>query len=239
MKIIGIIGSSGSGKTTFSNLIGQKRGVGVIHVDDLVGTVKEKYFKFFLQDKKNNTTETTKKNPKLKPEAKLFFYRNKALFNMLMKIRSILVYPKIEKEIERFKNEGKELVIIDDWVLMTHKKLLNKLSHVYMMERDFIVRRNDLKKRDALSSKELKISDLPYALGFVKFPKKSCSYILNNGSIEDLDKQVAREYSKYISPTFDERYKIVDSKPLANIDKAISSVKICTNKNQQQEGCNK
>ena len=51
MKLIGIMGKPGSGKTTFSDYLGRKDTVGVIHVDDLVADIKKKYFKFFLQPK--------------------------------------------------------------------------------------------------------------------------------------------------------------------------------------------
>ena len=57
MKLIGVMGNGGSGKTTFTNYLDNKDNVGVIHVDDLVGEVKKKYFGAFLQPKENNTID--------------------------------------------------------------------------------------------------------------------------------------------------------------------------------------
>lgn len=144
MKLIGVMGNGGSGKTTFTNYLGEKKNVGVIHVDDYVGEIKKKYFRIFLQPKENNTTEATRENPKLKTDVKAFFYRNKLAFKFLMALRSKLVEDSINKQIEDFKRNGKKVIIIDDWALPTHKKLLPKLSQIYSIKRGFISRREGL-----------------------------------------------------------------------------------------------
>lgn len=237
MKIIGIMGNGGSGKTSFADALASKKSVGIIHVDDLVGNVKRKYFKLFLQPNKNNTTESTEKNPKLKSGTKQAFYKNKITFNLLMKIRSMLVYPQIEELLSEFKKEGKELVVIDDWVLSTHKKLMGKINHIYMLDRNYFARRSGMKQRDDLSLKELKVSDLPYALGFVKIPQgDNVTHINNNGSLEELQEIARGECSKYIAPTFDERYKIEPS-TLApvNLTKLMSSVKNYSKQSRRKE----
>ena len=45
MKLIGIMGNAGSGKTTFTEHLDKRKNVGVIHVDNLVGNIKRKYWK--------------------------------------------------------------------------------------------------------------------------------------------------------------------------------------------------
>lgn len=221
------MGNSGSGKTTFSNSLSSKKSVGIIHVDDFVGEVKKKYFKLFLQPKEKNSTEQTKNNPKIKVGAKAFFYKHQFTFNSLMKLRSLLVMPKIEKQIKKFKKDGKELVLIDDWVLPTHKKLCKKLDHIYVLERKYLDRRRSYQERDALSTKEVKISDLPYALGLIKIPNtENVSRISNNGSIDDLYSSAIEVYSKYVEPTFDERYKIESPfQTLSQASKYVSKLK--------------
>lgn len=52
MKIIGIMGNGGSGKTSFSDALASKESVGIIHVDDLVGNVKENILNFFYSLRK-------------------------------------------------------------------------------------------------------------------------------------------------------------------------------------------
>ena len=221
------MGNSGSGKTTFSNSLSSKKSVGVIHVDDLVGKAKKKYFRAFLQPKENNSTEQTKNNPKLKAGAKAFFYKNKFSFNLLMKLRSMLVIPEIEKQLESFKKDGKELVVIDDWVLTTHKKLSKKIDHIYFLERKYLDRRKGYQTRDALTTEEVKISDLPYALGLVKIPdNQNVTRISNNDSIEALEATALEIYSKYVSPSFDERYKVEEViQTFSQASKSISKIK--------------
>lgn len=214
MKIIGIMGNPGSGKTTFSDAMGKKENVGVIHVDDIVAEAKRKYFRFFLQPKKENTTASTQNNPKLKANAKYFFYKNRLSFNLLMKIRSLLVVPKVKRMLEEFEQEGKDITVVDDWVLTSHKKLLDKFNHIYLLNRDFVGRRQGIRERDDLSRFEMKVADLPYSLEYVPIPEGSnVSRIINDGSIEDLEETAIWEYYKYVSPTFDEKYR-VDSRKL-------------------------
>ena len=142
MKLIGIMGKPGSGKTTFSDYLGCKDTVGVIHVDDLVADIKKKYFKFFLQPKENNKTENVKNNPKLKAGIKEKFYKNKFLFNILMKLRTKLIEKELLKKIEDFKLDGKEITVIDDWALPYQNKIFHKLDKIYTLERDFLERRD-------------------------------------------------------------------------------------------------
>ncbi len=207
MKLIGIMGNAGSGKTTFTEHLDKRKNVGVIHVDNLVGNIKRKYFKLFLQKKENNTTPTTKANPKLKSRWKNLFYKNKFLFKILMTLRSKLVEKELNKQIEEFKRDGKKVIAIDDWALPYHKKIFSRLDNVYTIERNYLTRRDGLKKRDDLTLNELKIYDLPYALNFIIPPTgKNTKIIKNNGTIKELQDKADTEYEELGELTFDERY---------------------------------
>lgn len=209
MKLIGIMGKPGSGKTTFSNYLGNKDNVGVIHVDSLVAEVKKKYFKMILQPKENNTTENAKNNPKLKVEVKEMFYKNKILFKLWLKIRSMFVQKELENKINELKLDGKDLIVIDDLFLTSHKKLFEKCDRLYVLDRDYLERRNGLRQRDGLTRKELRVSDIPYSVGNIKIPSgDNVINIFNNGTIEDLEKKAEEEYEKIGEISFDERYKI-------------------------------
>lgn len=236
MKLIGVMGNSGSGKTTFTEYLGTKPSVGVIHVDQLTGEVKKKYFRPFLQGADKNTTEATKTNPKLRPEAKAIFYKNEIVFNMLMALRNKLISKELNKRIDDFKKQGKSLVVIDDWAITTQKDLMKRLSHIYYMHRDYNIRREALKERDNITTEEAKLYDLPYALKFVKAPRPSRSvkakfykgldreikpkkddgfdssieitYIPNKGTIEQLYEKAEAVYREKGELTFDERYSL-------------------------------
>lgn len=209
MRLIGVMGNSGSGKTTFTEYLETKHSVGVIHVDSITSDIKKKYFRLFLQRKDKNTTESTKNNPKVKMAAKAIFYKNRLTFNLLMKIRNKLIGKELEREIEEFKRDGKKIVVIDDWALPTQKNLLPKISHIYIMKRRFSDRRKDLIKRDAISIEEAKLYDLPYALRFIQTPKGSnVSSINNYGTIEELYASAEEVYQSFGELSFDERYSI-------------------------------
>ena len=209
MKLIGVMGNSGSGKTTFTEYLETKPSVGVIHVDEITGNVKKKYFRPFLQGKDKNTTENTKNNPKVKAGAKSIFYKNKLTFNLLMAFRNKLIGKELENQIEKFKRDGKKVVVVEDWALTTHKKLFPKFSHVYAMQRRFMDRRTSLCQRDDISSEEAKLYDLPYALKFIRVPKQNnVSVIRNYGSIEELYASAEEVYQSIGELSFDERYSL-------------------------------
>lgn len=211
MKLIGVMGNGGSGKTTFTEHLDKRENVGVIHVDDLVGEIKRKYFKLFLQPKENNTTENTKANPKLKSSSKKIFYQNKFAFKFLMKVRSKLIEKELNRKIEEFKGNGKGLIVIDDWALSTHKKLMPKFNHIYTVERPYLSRRKGIQERDALTTKEAKVNDLPYALGFLKpAVGENTSIIKNDGTIKELQNKADSEYESLGELTFDEKYSVRD-----------------------------
>lgn len=52
MKIIGITGKSGAGKTEFSKYLSEKDSVGVIHADDLLSVAKKSILGLFYKLKK-------------------------------------------------------------------------------------------------------------------------------------------------------------------------------------------
>lgn len=223
MKIIGVMGKPGSGKTTFSDYLGTKDNVGVIHVDDLVANIKKKYFRIFLQPKENNKTENVKNNPKLKSGIKEKFYKNKFLFSLLMIIRTKLIEKDLFRTIESFKSNGKDLVVIDDWALPYQNKLFKKLDKIYSLERDFLERRDSLKKRDDLTVRELKVYDLPYSIGLIRVPENEIvTRIFNKGSFGELREIADKEYEKIGILSFNERYKV--KTPQVSLDSLTQSI---------------
>ena len=231
MKLIGVMGNSGSGKTTFTDYLASKKTVGVIHVDELVGQMKRKYFRPFLQPEKNNTTESTKKNPKLNINIKEFFYKNKFTFKFLMFVRSKLLEGEINKKIYELKLDGKRVILIDDWALPTHKNLIPKLNQIYFLKRGIATRRDALRERDELTKHELRVYDIPYATKNIDIPKNAkVSVIYNNGSFEELFQKAEEEYERIGELSFDERYSI---KGKANVRVAAEKLRKAAELNKQ------
>ncbi len=233
MKLIGVMGNSGSGKTTFTDYLANKKTVGVIHVDELVGELKRKYFKPFLQPEANNTTESTKKNPKLNINIKEFFYKNKYTFKFLMFIRSKLIENELNNKIQELKLQGKKVIMIDDWALPTHKKLIPKLNQIYFLKRGIATRRDALKERDQLTKHELRVYDIPYATKNIDAPKNAkILTIYNNGTFEDLFQRAEEEYEKIGELTFDERYSL---KTKSNVRVAAEKLRKATELNNKNK----
>lgn len=231
MKLIGVMGNSGSGKTTFTDYLASKKSVGVVHVDEIVGDIKRKYFKLFLQPEKNNTTESTKKNPKLNTNIKEFFYKNKYAFKFLMIVRSKLVEKELNSKIRDLKLEGKKVILIDDWALPTHKKLIPKLNRVFFLRRGITTRRDSLRERDELTRHELRVYDIPYAIKRIEAPKNAnVSVIYNNGSFEELFQKAEDEYERIGELSFDERYSI---KGKSNVKLAAEKLRKAAELNRQ------
>lgn len=217
LKIIGITGKSGAGKTEFSKYLSEKDSVGVIHADDLLSVAKKKYFGAFLQAKEKGTEELSSKNPKLKVGAKKFFYSNKILFNGLMKFRSLLIKKSMLDKIEMFRRLGKEMIFIDDWALNTHSYIKNELSEIYVIQRPFVSRRTALRDREDWSVKESKVWDIPFAFNFYKVPEGENVTTLNNeGTIEEWHEQAERVYERYHTKTFDEKYVLSNANEITN-----------------------
>ena len=221
MKLIGITGKPGAGKTTFSDIYASKDNVGVIHVDDLVAKVKKRYFSMFLQPKENNTTEHTKENPKVNVGAKRFFFKNKIGFNILMFVRGKMVEKDLEEQINRLRLEGKKIVLIDDCFLKVNKKVFNKLDKIYVLERDFTSRRQGVRIREDATEEELRLKDLPYAIGAYKeCTGDNIKKIKNPNSLEGFKRIIDEEYEQEGELSFNERYYVGDK---VNLQKRIVS----------------
>ena len=54
MIVIGVTGKSGAGKTTFTDYLGERKNVGVIHLDDMVNRVKEDRFQKQIRKRNKN-----------------------------------------------------------------------------------------------------------------------------------------------------------------------------------------
>jgi len=181
MKLIGITGKAGSGKTTFSDILAENENIGVIHIDDILRKIKLKYFKGIMQEDK--TGEKTKVNSKLKT----MLYKNKTIFNLFMKFRAKLIEPYLKEEILKLEKEGKQFILIDDTFLQ-YQKCYREISQIIIVNRPFIERRLALEKREKLSKEEVVAYDIAHFKGNYKETtrKNNVIKINNNKNIKDL-----------------------------------------------------
>lgn len=196
MKLIGITGKAGAGKTTISNIIAQNNNVGVIHVDDVLKDVKLKYLKLFMDT--DNKGEKTKVNGKLK----MLLFRNKILFNLIMKFRTLLVRKRIDGKIKELQDAGKDIILIDD-IYIKFLHIYNDLDRLFIIERSYVDRKEALKKRDNLTLQEVVASDIAHFKGVYKDASKgkNVQKVFNNGTRESLIEKAKEIYEKYFIPS--------------------------------------
>lgn len=186
MKLIGITGKAGAGKTTFSDYLAQNsKDIGIIHVDDLIKELKLKYFKFLM--KKDNKGEKVKVDSRLKK----FLYKNKVIFSAFMKFRAKLISPSLKRRIKELSD--KRIILIDD-IFIKYHKLYKDLDKIYVLERAYSNRREALIQRDGISKEEIMAYDLAHYRGNYKEIKGDIrvTKIENDGDKIKL-KQKARE----------------------------------------------
>lgn len=186
MKLIGITGKSGAGKTTFSDYLAQNsKDIGIIHVDDLIKELKLKYFKFLMEE--NNKGEKVKVDSRLKK----FLYKNKIIFSAFMKFRAKLISPLLKRKINELSD--KRIILIDD-IFIKYHKLYKDLDKIYVLERAYTNRREALIQRDGISKEEIMAYDLAHYRGNYKEIKDDdrVTKIENDGDKNKL-KQKARQ----------------------------------------------
>ena len=186
MKLIGITGKSGAGKTTFSDYLAQNsKDIGIIHVDDLIKELKLKYFKFLMEE--NNQGEKVKVDSRLKK----FLYKNKIIFSAFMKFRAKLISPLLKRKINELSD--KRIILIDD-IFIKYHKLYKDLDKIYVLERAYTNRREALIQRDGITKEEIMAYDLAHYRGNYKEIKDDdrVTKIENDGDKNKL-KQKARQ----------------------------------------------
>lgn len=195
MKLIGITGKSGAGKTTFSNIMAKHEDVGVIHIDDLLREIKLKYFKSLMQ--KSNTGEKTKVNSGLK----MLLYKNRIIFNLFMKFRAKLLKKRIDSKIQELQDSGKKVIIIDD-IFIKSLHIYDDLEKVLLVERSYVNRKQALKERDDLTLQDIVASDIAHFKGIYRDTHKNSKIekITNKGSKEELIIKAKEIYEKYCTP---------------------------------------
>lgn len=211
MKLIGVTGKSGAGKTTFSDMLAENSNIGVIHIDDILKEFKLKYFKPFLSQDKNG--EKTKINSNLKK----MLYSNKFIFDLFMRFRAKLIEKTIDKEINRLVQEGNDTIIIDD-VFIKYHKIYKEFSKVFIVRRPYTERVQAIRKRDDLTKKEIVATDIAHHKENYKEIQvgNNVEIINNNGTQEELSHTVQKIYEQQFI-NFKNKYREnIPGKPIEN-----------------------
>lgn len=190
--IIGITGKSGSGKTTVTNLLQEKRDYEVIHVDDLTHTilelekVKGKLISFYGISILNEKGEIDRK----KLGDTLFSDSNK------MKQYNLFIWNFIEKYIDSIiKDSNKDIII--DWMQLPLTKYFHSSDFRILVEAPQAIRKKRVQERDGISEDYF----LNRENNGLEYSREDFDYVIMNEKdvlldhIESVNKQIERSLS--------------------------------------------
>lgn len=196
MKLIGITGKAGAGKTTLSDIIGRNQDVGVIHVDELFEKVKREKLSGMMECNSKGKPVAVKKN------IRKVLYGNKYIFLIFIRTRAIILSGKINEKLKEFEKAGKNVAVIES----THLKyypIFKKLDKKVLIRRPYIVRQKSVLLRDKEKNMDKEIFalwDIPYKRSYYKENMDNYEYKIDNESIEKLE-QVAEQIYKDVTET--------------------------------------
>lgn len=189
MKIIGITGSSGSGKTTICSILKEKYAANIIDADEIARKLSKKgtmYLKaiveYFGEDIIDATGELKRK--KLAD----LIYEDEEKRNMLNQLTFDYVVAEIKKDINKLKD--KELIVIDAPLLFESDldKICDMVIGVIAREQDKIER---ICNRDKISEQTAKKRlNIQKDDDYIK--EKSDYIIYNESSIENLEEEIEK-----------------------------------------------
>lgn len=208
MKIIGITGKSGTGKTTLSDCFGERPNVGVIHLDDVLNDIKETKYGNYIKERNKNNTPIILTN-----RLRFLIANNRLLFKISMFVKKIIIKKKVDEQIKEFKIKGKDAIVIDGTHLkyMTNYRMYDKVIYV---RRPYEARERDLLERDGLSKIEMAERDLPYKKKFSTENWKNFDYIVDNIDGKEELRAISQSlYNEIVGiKTFDDKYSVTRDK---------------------------
>lgn len=191
MKVIGITGSSGSGKTTISEILGKRKDAKVINADKMAKELTNSETEYFLEIKETFQKDNiVLENGELN-RAKLadLIYHDKASLEKLNQITFKHLFPKIAQEIQNV-DETIKLIVIDA-PLLFEAKLDKFCDTTIAIETTQDVKIKRICERDKISEKVAK--DRLKIQKSNKFYTQNADYVIQNGentSLESLHQKV-------------------------------------------------
>lgn len=201
MKLIGISGKSGSGKTTVSEMLAKSLDCEVYHLDELNNEVQEWKKKVFLKritvipNTDNKGEEKVIINPNLRGKGKVISSKN--IEKVYEQIKMLALKSIIRKKSVNQRMKGAKYFIIEGTQLSVYIPL-ESLDERILIERPYELRERDVTLRDGISKKEFKERE-EYDQVKIDLCKSFEHRIINGDNREELEKQV-REIEDKIKP---------------------------------------
>lgn len=196
MKILGITGSSGSGKTTVSKLFEKMKSVYIINTDEMARNLDEKGSKYLTEIEDFFGKDILLENGKLnRKKMSQIIFENENYKEELNKITKRNLLPKMLDEINM--NSDKNVIVLDIPILFENKleEYCDKVLVVISDKEEQIKR---ICKRDNIDEKTA-IQRLKTQKENVFYTEKA-NYVINNTNKteEDLLKEIEKIYKEIL-----------------------------------------
>ena len=151
MKVIGLTGGIGSGKSTIANIF-KTLGVAVYNSDD---RAKELYFNADIRKKVEELLGKEAYSGKNKLNKKFISSKIFSDKTLLEKLNEI-IHPAVGKDFEDFKKlHNKEKYIVKESALLVEARLLKTIDKLIVVTSNEKLRSERIKKRDGLNKEEI------------------------------------------------------------------------------------
>lgn len=190
MKIIGITGKSGSGKTTFASFLAKK--LKCKHVDvDKIGheaLFRPEIFDFLCEKFGTEILDENSKIDRKKMGDIIFTQRHK------MKELSDLTWSFMQQQLDSILSQDDETIVLE-WILLPHSKYWKKCDCKILVTADDGKRKNKVIKRDHISEEYFEKRDS----ASIDYSQIDFDYILeNNYQVETMRKMIDRVIKEYV-----------------------------------------
>lgn len=207
MKLIGITGRSGAGKTTLSRMIEEKdKDISVIHIDEISHMNElKKRLPGKLVDEDTNTNEIGESFLTLsKPvrDIKSIFLKSKVINTIYRNMKKVIREIDVNKRISSARKENKKAVVIEG-TMLTRYSVYKDIDYIVHVDAPFIQREERVIKRKdkTLEKNNMVMRDLHFREAMQVGKKKGRSIdekVENTGLLEELQKIADRIYSEQI-----------------------------------------
>ena len=186
MKIIGITGKIGAGKTTLANMLSKENDINIIHMDYLLDELKSKKIFGKITHTVPQVDDETKNTKIINNNVLNFIYNGKIIQSIYLKLKKKLINNILNNKIKEYEKNNTDTIIIEgvdltelDIIKRLHMLILVETPYKTRIERAAIRNKTDkyeMVKRDALLQRNIK----------GRINRKFDYIVPNKGNIEDL-----------------------------------------------------
>lgn len=188
MKIIGITGKSGTGKTTLSKTLSKKINAPLISLDFILDEVKEnKIVRKFTQDAKYVEEDGHKM---MNARLSNLIYRCPPILRIFLILKNLIINRILEKRVKEYEESGIHNLIIEGGNL-PDLKIMKQLNFLVLLKSPYYMRFERISRRDDIADKKLVVErDKKFQKGLLKKIKRKIDYTIDNkAGISELEEE--------------------------------------------------